>query len=102
MTDPVDHHDGGTEGAVTLRSTLKPPDERLETAEQVNALSLALSYLNEKCRELIKLRFHMDLPYARIAEMLGKKEHAVNVQIIRCLAQLKDRHDEIVRVGRGT
>jgi hypothetical protein len=34
--------------------------------------------------------------------MLGKKEHAVNVQIIRCLAQLKAGYDEIAHTGRGT
>jgi RNA polymerase sigma factor (sigma-70 family) len=100
-TDPVDHHDGDDEGAVMLTSTSQPPDGYLETAEQVNILSLALNHLKESCRELIRLRFHMDLSHGEISEMLGKKEHAVNVQIIRCLAQLKARYDEIAHAGRG-
>jgi len=100
-TDPVDHHDGNDEGAVMLMSASQPPDAYLETAEQVNILGLAFNRLKESCRELIRLRFHMDLSHAKISEMLGKKEHAVNVQIIRCLAQLKARYDEIARAGRG-
>jgi RNA polymerase sigma factor (sigma-70 family) len=99
-TDPVDHHDGNAEGTVTLTSTSQPPDGYLETAEQIHILSLALNQLKESCRELIRLRFHLDLPHAKISEMLGKKEHAVNVQIIRCLAQLKARYDEIAQTGR--
>jgi DNA-directed RNA polymerase specialized sigma24 family protein len=43
----------------------------------------------------------MDLPYGKIAAMLGKKEHTVNVQTIRCLAELKANYDEIVREGLG-
>ncbi|MBM3300714.1 MAG: sigma-70 family RNA polymerase sigma factor [Deltaproteobacteria bacterium] len=100
-TNPVEHHDGDDEGAVMLTSTFQPPDGYLETAEQVNILSLALNRLKGSCRELIRLRFHMDLSHAKISEMLGKKEHAVNVQIIRCLAQLKAKYDEIAHAGRG-
>ena len=100
-TDPVDHHDGNVEGTITLTSTSQQPDGYLETAEQVNILSLALSHLRESCRELIRLRFQMDLSHAKISEIMGKKEHAVNVQIIRCLAQLKARYDEISQTGRG-
>lgn|GEM_PF-456326 len=99
-TDPVDHHDGSADGAVMLRSPLEPPDGRLEMAEQVHMITLALNRLKAGCRELIRLRFHMDLSHAKIGEMLGKKEHAVNVQIIRCLAQLKARYDEIAHAGR--
>ena len=100
-TDPVDHHDGNTEGSVMVRSNLDPPDECVETAEQTYIISLALNHLKATCRELIRLRFYNDLSHAKIGEMLGKKEHAVNVQIIRCLAQLKARYDELVQTGRG-
>jgi RNA polymerase sigma-70 factor (ECF subfamily) len=100
-TDPVDHHDGNTEGSVMVTSNLDSPDGCVEMAEQVHIISQALNRLKASCRELIRLRFHMDLSHAAIGEMLGKKEHAVNVQIIRCLAQLKARYDEIVRTGRG-
>jgi len=102
QTVPVDHHDGSTEGTVMLRSTLESPEDRVETAEQITIMSIALNHLKVSCRELIRLRFHMDLSHAKISEMLGKKEHAVNVQIIRCLAQLKAKYDEIVQAGRGT
>jgi RNA polymerase sigma factor (sigma-70 family) len=101
QTESVDHHDGNVEGAVMLKSTSQQPDQRVETAEQVHILSLALNKLKESCRELIRLRFHMDLSHAEISEMQGKKEHAINVQIIRCLAQLKAGYDEIAKAGRG-
>jgi len=101
QTDPVDHHDGSTEGTVVVRSTLESPEDRVEMAEQINIIGIALNHLKASCRELIRLRFHMDLSHAKISEMLGKKEHAVNVQIIRCLAQLKAKYDEIVQTGQG-
>jgi RNA polymerase sigma factor (sigma-70 family) len=101
QTDPVEHHDRSTEGTVMLRSTLESPEDRVEMAEQINIIGVALNLLKASCRELIRLRFHMDLSHAKISEMLGKKEHAVNVQIIRCLAQLKAKYDEIVQAGLG-
>ena len=100
-TDPVEHHDGSAEGSVMVRSNFDPPDGSVEMAEQAHIIGLALNHLNASCRELIKLRFYKDLSHAKIGEILGKKEHAVNVQIIRCLAQLKVRYDEIVRTGWG-
>jgi len=100
-TSPIDHHGEGEEGAINPRSQLDQPDEQLENAQQLNIVSVALKRLKAACRELIRLRFHMDLPYGKIAAMLGKKEHTVNVRTIRCLAELKASYDEIVREGLG-
>ncbi len=100
-TSPIDHHGEGEEGAINPRSQMDQPDDRLENAQQLNIISVALKRLKAACRELIRLRFHMELPYGKIAAMLGRKEHTVNVQTIRCLAELKAHYDEIVREGLG-
>ncbi len=100
-TSPVDHHGEGEEGTITPECRMEGPDERLENAQQLNIVAAALKRLKAACRELIKFRFHMEMPYGKIAAMLGKKEHTVNVRTIRCLAELKAHYDEIVREGLG-
>jgi RNA polymerase sigma factor (sigma-70 family) len=100
-TNPVDHHGEGEDGTVNPVSHMEPPDRQVEQAQQLGIVSLAMSRLKAACKELIKLRFHLDLPYAEIAAMFGKKEHTVNVQTIRCLAELKANYDQIVREGLG-
>ncbi|MFC1833622.1 RNA polymerase sigma factor [Thermodesulfobacteriota bacterium] len=98
-TEPIDHHDGGEEGALRLMSPGHGPDESLERAQEADLVNLAISRLKVGCRNLLRLRYFLELPYKKIAEMLGKKEHAVNVQTIRCLAQLKANYDDLVRKG---
>ena len=100
-TSPVDHHGDGDEGTVNPESSLDPPDEQVETAQQVSILARALGQLKSACRELIRLRFYLDMPYGKIAALFGRKEHTVNVQTIRCLAELKAHYDQIVREGRA-
>ncbi|MDQ7781624.1 MAG: sigma-70 family RNA polymerase sigma factor [Desulfomonilaceae bacterium] len=100
-TSPVDHHGEGEEGTINPRCRMERADARLEKAQLVSIVALALKRLKSACRELIRLRFHMDLPYAKIAATLRQKEHTVNVRTLRCLAELKAHYDEIVREGLG-
>lgn len=100
-TSPVDHHGNGEQGTVNPVSVADPPDQQVETAQELSIVARALDRLKAVCRELIRLRFHLDMPYGKIAQMFGRKEHTVNVQTIRCLAELKASYDQIVREGRG-
>ena len=87
--EPVDHHDCDEEGAVVVRSNLDLPDEQIAKAQNSHLVRMALSRLADACRELLRLRFYLDLTYGQIGERLGRNENTVNVQILRCLAQLK-------------
>lgn len=99
QTVPVDHHDGGEAGVVAVESRLDPPDQCLNRAQEIDVVSLAMSRLGTECVELLKLRYHLDLPYGEIAKRVGKKAHAVNVQTLRCLAQLRSLYDQLLEKG---
>lgn len=53
--------------------------ERRELAHE------ALSELGKPCRDLINLHAGLQLPYRKIADILGKSEGALRVQMSRCL-----------------
>lgn len=97
--EPISHH-GNSEGAeIVLHSDYDPVDEQVAQAESVSLIRFALSRLGQACRELLQLRFFLDLTYERMSVMLGKKENSVNVQVLRCLAQLKTEYDELESEG---
>jgi RNA polymerase sigma-70 factor, ECF subfamily len=98
-TNPVDHHDSGEEGTIGLESTLDSPHELLQSSEQVGRMRSALGKLKAECRRLLDLRFFKELSYGNIAQRLGRKENTVNVQILRCLAELKANYDRVDREG---
>jgi RNA polymerase sigma factor (sigma-70 family) len=87
--EPVEHHDNTDQDHVVVKSDVDPPDEQMEQAEYVNLLRIALTRLSDTCRELVTLRFFSELTYRAIAAKLGSKENTVNVQMIRCMTQLR-------------
>jgi len=67
------------------------PDETLEKVIQdqaVETLRLHIQLLDEDERELLRLRFVVDLSYVEIADLLGRKEDAVRKSVNRILERL--------------
>jgi RNA polymerase sigma-70 factor, ECF subfamily len=58
------------------------------------ALREAVAQLDEAGRELVALRFGADLTARQIAELTGRKTHAVEVALQRTLLRLRDQLDE--------
>lgn len=55
-------------------------------AKEKNRLAfIALSQLSEPCRELIFLHAGLDKTYKEIAQLLGKSEGALRIQMFRCV-----------------
>jgi len=66
-------------------------DETLEKVirdQAVETLRLHIQSLNEDERELLRLRFVVDLSYVEIAELFGRKEDAVRKSVNRILERL--------------
>jgi len=66
-------------------------DETLEKVIQgqtVETLRLMIQLLDEDERELLRLRFVVDLSYVEIAELLGRKEDAVRKSVNRIIERL--------------
>jgi RNA polymerase sigma-70 factor (ECF subfamily) len=69
-------------------------DETLEKVIQgqtVETLRLMIQLLDEDERELLRLRFVVDLSYVEIAELLGRKEDAVRKSVNRIIERLYAR-----------
>ena len=66
------------------------PAQAEEAAEEAERLLEAVQRLPPRYREPLLLRHSEDLPYARIAEILGISENAVQVRIFRARKMLKD------------
>ncbi|MBI4965379.1 MAG: sigma-70 family RNA polymerase sigma factor [Desulfomonile tiedjei] len=88
-TQSVEHHDNDGEGTTMVPSDLAGQDEEMEKAELASHLRTALRELDEKCRELITLRYYNELPFSEIASMLDATENTVTVRIRRCLDKLR-------------
>jgi RNA polymerase sigma-70 factor (ECF subfamily) len=67
-------------------------DETLEKVihgQTVDTLRMFIQLLKEDERELLRLRFVVDLSYVEIAELLGRKEDAVRKSVNRILERLQ-------------
>lgn len=98
---PLSYHEGDDNGSVAVSAETFSPDEALLNAEQADLVRLSLNSLKQACRELLQLRFNRELPYKKMAQLLGRKSHTVNIQVLRCLAELRGHYDELVRRGGG-
>lgn len=98
-TQPVDHHDGGEEGARILRSSGPTPEDRLIESDLRDRLRVALRALGAACRELLKLRYFEQLSYKEISRQLGASENTLAVRAKRCLAELSGWYGELGRTG---
>jgi len=93
----VNHHDDVSEGAEVLASTMDDQEEALSRSQDRKFLSMALSGLGAKCRELLKLRFYEECPLAEIAQRWKVKANTLAVQTRRCLDELKARYRELTQ-----
>ncbi len=66
------------------------PDEVLLQLETQNRVRVALSSLDERCQNLLKMLFYEDKPpsYTEIATLLGISEGSIGPTRARCLQKL--------------
>jgi RNA polymerase sigma-70 factor (ECF subfamily) len=62
--------------------------EKVIQDQTVEALRLMIQRLDEDERELLRLRFVVDLSYVEIAELLGRKDDAVRKSVKRIIEHL--------------
>lgn len=62
--------------------------DRIVQNQTIESLRLLIKMLDEEERELLRLRFVVDLTYLEIAELFGRKEDTVRKSINRILERL--------------
>lgn len=95
-TEPLDHHDGEYDGAVTLTSDGRSPEEEVANYEDMNLLRTAINSIGARCRELLRLRYYDETPYKEICTMQGGKENTLAVRLRSCLDQLSRKYHELM------
>jgi len=88
-TEALERSDCGEEAKIETSEDPELQDEQLERAELVSRLRNALKTIEEKCRELLTLRYLDERSFKEIAESLGSTENTVTVQTRRCLDALR-------------
>lgn len=73
-----------------LADSLPEPPEQLARAEQWGQVQSALQRLGQGCRELVRLRFFLELPYAEIAERTGRNEATLRVRLFQCMKEVRE------------
>ena len=66
-------HDDADAPAADTADPLPLPDEQIARAEGIGLVRLSLAALDDRSRELIRLKFNEDLSYAEISERTGLK-----------------------------
>jgi RNA polymerase sigma-70 factor (ECF subfamily) len=64
-------------------------DPMLEASAAHDLLERVLRRLNPGCRRVLCLRFLEALSYREIADLLGRKEGTIRVQVLRCLGEAR-------------
>lgn len=100
-TESVEHHDSNLEGTTMVLSHLTPQDEEIEKAEAASVLRTAFQKLDEKCRELLTLRYYNECSFNEIAGKLNATENTVTVQTRRCLDKLRGIYGSFELKGTG-
>ena len=67
-----------------------PPDEQIARLEGIGLVRLSLESLDERSRELIRLKFHEDLSYQQISERTGLKPGHVGYLLHHALKAIAD------------
>ncbi len=85
-------------GTGLVESYPNPHDQQLETAQMIHKLRDALAGLDDKCRQLVELRYLQELSFSEIGEKTRTTENTATVQTRRCLeklrTKLKDPHEK--------
>jgi RNA polymerase sigma factor (sigma-70 family) len=71
--------------AADVRDSAASPLDRAVDAERATLAHQVLEALDPECRKVVTMRLHEGMSYRSIAEVLGKSEGAVRVQMYRCV-----------------
>jgi len=81
--------DGSPQESASIASNPDTNQESMLLAkERISFVRKALAKLEERCKELITLRYLMELSFVEIAEKTGLKENTLVVHLKRCLMRL--------------
>jgi len=69
-------------------SSVSEPDKALMTAEQNQAVRLALDQLGEPCQEILELRYFGDLSYEELSQALDLNPKTVSSRLSKCLDRM--------------
>lgn len=91
-TESIDHHDGSDEDTTTVASDKPLPDSQMEQAELASRLNVSLQRMDEKCRNLLEMRYLNELSFNEISRETGIAENTLMVQARRCLERLRSTY----------
>jgi RNA polymerase sigma-70 factor, ECF subfamily len=91
------HDNLGEGGYFAVASHEEDPEMSLIKAQERRLLRAALENLDEKCRELLGLRYDGGYSYKEIADLLGAKEVTLRSQVQRCLSALGQSYSRLDR-----
>jgi len=82
--------EAGIDGAEKASEGREPLDNLIQD-EELSRLKSLINNLNDSEQDLIQLRYVAELPFAEMAELLGKREDAVRKSVYRLLARLRSQ-----------
>jgi RNA polymerase sigma-70 factor, ECF subfamily len=98
-TETLSYNDSATEKAAIVVSDFQDVDQQIEAKELELILRLAVEKLDDRCRELLKMRYFNELTYKEISEITGVQENTLNVRAKRCLDRLRSVYEDIETRG---
>ena len=81
---------GSEDGEAALQDFIGTEDTALELVEDFHALAPMIAELDERDRQIIRMRFVEELTQAQIGERLGVSQMHVSRLLARCLARLRE------------
>lgn len=90
--ESIDHHDGDDEYATTVTADTPLQDTQMEQAELAERLNDSLQRMDEKCRNLLRMRYLNELSFNEISRETGVAENTLMVQTRRCLDKLRSTY----------
>nr|WP_142166347.1 RNA polymerase sigma factor SigF [Streptomyces luteogriseus] len=78
------------DGETALADFIGADDQALELVEDFHALAPMIAALDERDRQIIRMRFAEELTQAQIGERLGVSQMHVSRLLSRCLARLRE------------
>lgn len=98
-TQSLDQQDSDHLESTILVSDDCSPDEQVASAQLVHYLRICIRRLSARCREILKMRYEMNLPFKEIGAAVGATENTVTVQARRCMDELKALYFEMESAG---
>lgn len=81
---------GDSEDDVSLVDMLGSEDDRFEIIDELTSITGAMRHLDDRQREIIRLRFEEDLTQSQIAELMGVSQMHISRVLRAALAQLRN------------